>query len=381
MLALHLATLSLAVSDPGSPAPNVPVLASASPIALATAQATAPTPAPTPPADTAPPPPAETETPPASVEPAYDPDHPLANAPGSAVTAETSDSPYDPDHPLALAPGSANEPQWPEEPEKPVSEDPLEGFNRFNYRISQPIDRFILRPLALLYKTIIPKPIRDGVHNALENLFVPTILVNDILQLRPHRAWQTIKRFGLNSTLGIGGLFDMAKRPPFNTPAHPNGFGDTLGYYGAPPGPYLYLPILGPGTLRDLFGAAGDTFTEPLLLDHVTNRTTTTVGNGARRRTIALLSDEFKLSTFGLVAMTVDGLDARARNDAELEAIRKQSIDPYAALRSSFLQDRAGEIARLRAKEGEAPELPGMEDLLKDPGEGSATKPADQTKP
>jgi ABC-type transporter lipoprotein component MlaA len=123
--------------------------------------------------------------------------------------------------------------EGPDKIANPDNPDPLEGMNRVFFAITQPIDRFILRPVAMVYRAVMPEPVRDGVHNALANIFMPSTLVNDMIQLKPKRAWQTAKRFAINSTIGIGGLVDVAKRKPFNTPAHSNGFSNTLGVAGA----------------------------------------------------------------------------------------------------------------------------------------------------
>jgi len=246
--------------------------------------------------------------------------------------------------------------------------DPLEGMNRVFFAITQPIDRFILRPVAIVYRTVLPEPVRDGVHNALANIFMPSTLANDMIQLKPARAWQTAKRFVLNSTLGFGGLVDVAKRKPFNTPAHSNGFSNTLGVAGAGPGIYLYLPVLGPTTIRDLIGLGGDAFTQPLLLDRVSRPQVAVAPN---RRTRSFVTAAVSVSTPGMVALVTSGVDARARAEPDLKALKGQSVDFYAALRSTYLQNRAGQVAALKAPPGQAPDVPEFDDALEDP----ATKP------
>lgn len=254
--------------------------------------------------------------------------------------------------------------------------DPLVGFNRVSYRISQPIDRYLFRPVAMTYKAVVPAPLRDGARNFLDNLFMSQVLANDILQLRPKRVLHTALRFIINTTLGIGGIFDIAKRKPFHLPAHPNSLGDTLGYYGVHAGPYIYLPVMGPTTLRDLIGSAGDAFTQPLVLNTVTHRQ---VYQGKRHKHVRE-SSAWTITTYGVAAFVVGGLDKRVRADDELKALKAQSVDPYAAMRSAFLQDRAGEIAALKAPgngipgdAGSQANLPAFDDDLEDP---AAAKPA-----
>ena len=184
-------------------------------------------------------------------------------------------------------------------------------------------------------------------------------------------ALHTAERFVINSTLGLGGLFDVAKRKPFHLAPHGNGMANTLGYYGADAGPYLYLPVLGPTTLRDMIGNVADAFTEPLVLNRVSRKQVVQT----KRRQVTIFSSSVELSTPGAVAVVVGGLDHRAEADAEWEALRHQSIDAYAALRSSYLQNRAGEIAALH------PGKPGAPAELDDPLADPAAQPAPATEP
>jgi len=239
----------------------------------------------------------------------------------------------------------------------PGLRDPLQGFNRFSYKISQPVDRFIIRPAALAYKTVIPHPLRDGVRNFIRNLFEPLVFVNDLLQLRPKRAVHTLARLALNTAVGIGGVFDVAKRPPFHLARHDNGFGDTLGYYGVGPLAYIYLPVLGPTTVRDLVGEVGDAYAQPRLLDRLVHPDSDK----------PLLRSKLPFGKTTVIVDAFSGIDQRAENDDELETIKRTSVDPYASLRSSFLQDRAGEIAALKSRSGQAPINPLFEDPLADP--------------
>ncbi len=266
----------------------------------------------------------------------------------------------------AAAPVALPIPDLPPTPVAPVAavsaavpglRDPLEGFNRFSYKISQPVDRFIIRPAALTYQTVVPHPLRDGARNFIRNLFEPVVFFNDFLQFRPRRALHTLVRMALNTAVGLAGVFDVAKRPPFHLIHHENGFGDTLGYYGIGPVAFVYLPVLGPTTLRDMVGEVGDAYAEPRLLDHLVHP------NSDK----SLLRAKLHLGRFSGIVEGVSGLDRRAESDYELETINRTSVDPYASLRSSFLQNRAGEIAGLKARDGQAPVNPGLEDPLTDP--------------
>ena len=145
-------------------------------------------------------------------------------------------------------------------------EDPLNKANEISYAAVQKMDAAVVRPVSLAYKHGLPKPVRDGLHNFLENLHQPDVAINYLLQLKPGKAIETVARFGINTTIGIAGLFDIAKRKPFNLPDRHNGLADTLGYYGVKPGPFLYLPLLGPTTVRDLFGLVSIDRSYPLRL-------------------------------------------------------------------------------------------------------------------
>lgn len=284
------------------------------------------------------------------------------NAPDIAPPAETTPANED----------CATDPDGDDCPDRiahPLNPDPFETINRISYAISQPIDALLIRPVAMLYQAVLPEPVRDGVRNALDNIFVPTVLANDVLQLRPRRAIRTLARFVINTTLGVGGIFDIARRKPFGIPRHSNSLSDTLGVAGAGPGFYLYVPIMGPTTVRDLVGLIGDAFTQPLLLDWASHTHVQTV----RRKTTSFVTAAVSVSTPGIVTLALGGVDQRARADAELRAIKHQSVDPYATLRSSYLQNRDGQIAALKAKDGAEPQVPAFDDTLADP---AVPKPA-----
>ncbi|MEO5586381.1 MAG: VacJ family lipoprotein [Novosphingobium sp.] len=209
------------------------------------------------------------------------------------------------------------------------ADDPLEGFNRISFAVSMAIDKVLLRPLALGFQAVAPRPLRDGMRNLLSNWGEPIVFLNDILQFRPQRAIRTLGRFLLNTVLGLGGLFDIAREKKFNLPYHSNRFADTLGFYGVKPGPYIYLPLLGPTSLRDeadRFQTFVGFFDNPLFR-----------GNRGTAFTVA------------------SGLDQRAENDTALKALLEDAIDPYATFRETWLQQRKGQIDQLKAPDGQEP--------------------------
>ena len=133
--------------------------------------------------------------------------------------------------------------------------DPLEPLNRAIFSFNLTLDKAILRPIATVYNAALPDPVRDGVRNFLNNLRTPIILANDVLRGEIGRAGDTVGRFLLNSTLGVGGLFDIASELGFDF--HNEDFGQTLAVWGIGEGPYLMLPIFGPSNPRDAVGLAG----------------------------------------------------------------------------------------------------------------------------
>ena len=227
--------------------------------------------------------------------------------------------------------------------------DPLEGFNRRMFSAFQKTDRKIVRPVALAYRHVVPKPVRSGLRNVLSNLNEPIVFLNDLLQLKPGRAVKTLIRFLANSTIGIGGLVDVAKTPAVRLPHHDNGFGNTLAYYGVGPGPYLFLPFVGPTTLRDLIGGQGDGFVLPLTVGKPFNRWQYQVPKGI-----------------------VTALDQRAESDDDMKALLDGAIDPYATLRSVYLQNRTADIRALHSRATARTTNP-LDDPLSDPATGTAS--------
>lgn len=225
--------------------------------------------------------------------------------------------------------------------------DPAEGVNRALFSIHQVLDRYLFRPVALAYKTVIPKIVRRGIRHVISNLTEPVVFVNDVLQLKPKRAVRTFTRFAVNSSLGIGGVLDVAKAGAL--PHRANGFGNTLARYGVGPGPYLFLPLVGPTDLRDLIGGQADGLVLPVAVGY-----------------------PFDSREYIIPRAVLGGLDARAEADADLKILLGGAADPYATLRSVYLQNRAAEIRAIRLGEGAAPR-----DTIVDPGASPGTTSSD----
>ncbi|MDR2878942.1 MAG: VacJ family lipoprotein [Fusobacteriales bacterium] len=137
-------------------------------------------------------------------------------------------------------------------------DDSLEPFNRRMYAFNTEVDHYVYIPITSVYTAFVPKPVRTGINNFFINLGEITTTFNSILQLRPDKALNSIGRFAINSTIGIGGIFDVAKHAGLKN--DPETFGETLGVYGVNPGSYLVVPLTGPTTVRDGVGMIVDSY-------------------------------------------------------------------------------------------------------------------------
>jgi phospholipid-binding lipoprotein MlaA len=199
--------------------------------------------------------------------------------------------------------------------------DPFEGGNRVMFDVNQVLDEVLLRPVAVAYRAVLPDFAQDGVRNFMNNLNSPVIFANDVLQGEGDRAGTTLLRFGINSTIGIGGLIDVAKE--LDLPYHDEDFGQTLGTWGAGEGPYFYFLVMGPSNVRDFTGFVVDRAFDPL----------TYVNWG---------DDELEYVPLGRTVLNV--IDLRARNIETLDEIERASVDYYASIRSLYRQSRADAI-------------------------------------
>ncbi len=228
---------------------------------------------------------------------------------------------------LLLA-GCATDPNAP----NTAQNDPYETTNRKIFDFDNKVDDAVLLPTAKAYNAVVPEPARDGIHNFLLNLDLPVTFVNDILQGDIHHAGQTLGRFTINSTIGIGGLFDVAAKN--GIPPHVEDFGVTLGQWGVGEGPYLVLPFLGPDPPRDAGGQVVDIFFDPAT--YITWRS----------------SIWYSVTREGLTI-----IDLRARNIDTLDGIERESIDYYASIRSLYRQRRNNAINNGQPDVNELPNL------------------------
>ncbi|MBL6078164.1 VacJ family lipoprotein [Belnapia sp. T18] len=202
-----------------------------------------------------------------------------------------------------------------------AANDPLEPANRRVYEANEWLDRKLARPVAVEYRTRIPRPVRTGIRNLLNNLRSPIVLANDMLQGQSRRAGDTLGRFVLNSTVGVAGIFDVAQ-DWFGVPRHTEDFGQTLASWGVGEGPYLVLPVLGPSNPRDLAGSGVDGAASVATL----------LGSGAA-------ASAFRYSRAGLSLV-----DTREALIDPVDEMRRSSLDPYVTYRSAYRQRRQADI-------------------------------------
>lgn len=198
--------------------------------------------------------------------------------------------------------------------------DPYEATNRQIFAFDEKLDRNVLLPTAAFYVQVVPEPVRDSVHNFLANMDLPITFANDILQGETRRGAQTVGRFMINTTVGVGGLLDVASKA--GVPPHTEDFGQTLAVWGVPEGPYLVLPFLGPDPPRDAAGQVVDYLFDP---------------------TTYLRYKQHIWWSAGREVVNV--IDQRARNAAIVQGIERGSVDYYASVRSLYRQHRQSEIS------------------------------------
>ncbi|GAB2628367.1 MlaA family lipoprotein [Novilysobacter erysipheiresistens] len=213
----------------------------------------------------------------------------------------------------------------------PVAEtyDPWQRYNRQMHRFNNLVDRSIARPLARAYVAVVPRPVRLGVRNFFSNLGQPVSAVNALLQGKPKQAAHAIGRFALNTTLGIGGIFDPASDAKLSRRSED--FGQTLGIWGWEKSRYVELPLFGPRTVRDVFGMIGDAPLSPLR---------------------QVNDDATRIPLQGLQLV-----DVRTQLLAT-DSLRAGAADDYALVRDAWMQRRDYQIFGDRVEEGEDVALP-----------------------
>ncbi len=242
--------------------------------------------------------------------------------PVTASSARPEPSPDEPLDPFARADEEAGE-----------ENDPWEPVNANIFEFNLKVDRYVLKPVAKGYDFVMPDLVQVGISNIFSNLrFAPRFL-NNVFQGKLKGAGIEVGRFLINSTVGLAGFFDLATKVDLVTPEED--LGQTLGFYGVKPGPYLVLPLLQPFTVRDFAGYVGDVFLNPInwlvvpiievdgvpsVIAHKNRMTTSIIQYGARVGEV---------------------INERSRNLEKFQGVEEATLDLYTAVRNAYLQKRA----------------------------------------
>ena len=218
--------------------------------------------------------------------------------------------------------------------EAAAADDPLEPMNRYFFDFNQKLDRNAALPAATFYTAAMPNTARRSVHNFLDDLGGPVNVANNILQAQLGNAGKAAARFIINTTVGVAGIFDVADG--WGLPGRDRDFGETLGTYGVPQGPYLVLPFRGPTAVRDLGGNYIDGFFSPLYYMHI----------------------EYAGKQYvGLIKSTIGSVDNRSQNIVTYRDIERASVDFYATMRDYYRQRRQRQVEDTSAPTSELPDF------------------------
>lgn len=198
--------------------------------------------------------------------------------------------------------------------------DPLEPINRLFFAFNDRLYFWVLKPVAIGYKYVVPEPFRVGIRNMFTNLAMPVRAVNCLLQGKFRGFGREVLRFLVNTTVGFLGFVDAAEIG-MHLEAKDEDFGQTLGFFGAGPGIFINWPVLGPSSLRDTLGMAGDFFVDPL------NYLVT--GRGEN-----------------IAARGVDRVNRTSLSIGDYESLKKSALDPYVAVRNAYFQYRRAKIKK-----------------------------------
>lgn len=210
--------------------------------------------------------------------------------------------------------------------EKP---DPWEKLNRGTFQFNETLDKYAIEPVATAWDFVVPEVVQEGIDDFYTNLNMPIVLANDLLQAKPEAALFDLTRFLINTVFGLGGFIDVATM--VEVPENDEDFGQTLGVWGVPPGPYFVIPILGPSTVRDTGGLVVDTMASsyayftPFWYDVAGLNGVETVG-----------------ASTGFVAFQL--MNLRAIYLEEIESSRADAFDYYVFVRNAYLQNRRAKI-------------------------------------
>jgi phospholipid-binding lipoprotein MlaA len=207
--------------------------------------------------------------------------------------------------------------------------DPLQGFNRTVFGFNDKLITYAVRPFAHGYARIVPLPVRNGITNFFDNLQFPVRFINSVLQGKLTRSAQETGKFVINSTAGVGGLIRVSDHISSLADIPAEDFGQTLGIWGIPPGPYIVVPVLGPSDCRDLVGFAGDYAMSPL------NWHTLGIIH------CVYISDAVSIALSG--TRYVNGLP---KSIEAYDQMKAEAVDPYIAMRDGYLSYRAAQLKK-----------------------------------
>ena len=250
-----------------------------------------------------------------------------ANAPAPATTAAGDNSPEEPFDPFAKT-GEGQLEEY----------DPWEPFNTKMFDFNWQLDRWVLKPIAKGYNYVVPNIVQVGVSNIFYNSRTTPRFLNNVFQGKFKGAGIEAGRFVINTTVGIGGFFDVAQHY-FKLVTPEEDTGQTLGFYGVPPGPYIMVPILGPYTVRDLVGYAGDIALNPiywLILP--------TMHNIDSIPTVVDVEERAATYAISIGARATEVVNERSLNLEKFQGVEESTVDLYAAVRNAYLQKRAKAI-------------------------------------
>ena len=207
--------------------------------------------------------------------------------------------------------------------------DPLQGFNRTMFGFNDELDTHALRPLAHGYAIIVPRPVRTGISNFFDNVQFPVRFANSVLQGKLTRSAQEAGKFVINSTAGVGGLIRVSDHVSGLADVPAEDFGQTLGVWGFPAGPYIVIPVLGPSDCRDIVGFAGDYVMSPL-----------------NWHTLGIIHCAYISDGVSIALSGVRYLNALPKTVETYDQIRSGAVDPYIAVRDAYLSYRDAQIKK-----------------------------------
>ncbi len=214
----------------------------------------------------------------------------------------------------------------------PSPDDPWEPFNRSVFEFNEGLDKYVLKPVVSGYRFVLPEFIREGIYNFFSNYNDIYTALNNLLQGKPDYAFNDLMRVVVNTTIGLGGLIDLAT--PGGLEKHKEDFGQTFGVWGIPSGPYVVLPFFGPSSVRDTFGTVADLETDYLFKY---------IPNVGLRNSLTGLRVVNARNTYYEAGDLLDGA----------------AIDKYSFLRDAYIQRRKYQINE--GRDDEEPQMPAYE--------------------